>query len=184
MRQLFGRPDKAHERVEMLSAFLDNQVGPAERARIESHLHTCAVCRRELESLRCTVALLHALPRVATPRAFTLSEAEAGIRRPEPRTAWLGGVVRGLGAVTAVALVVVVAATVLRQPQWPWTRTAPATSVTGMQSATVNQSTRSGRSSRISAGKDSSHPSVVATPARIGHSSEYCSRTSAARGQS
>ncbi len=103
-------------RVEMLSAFLDNQVSPAERVRVESHLRTCAACRGELESLRQTAALLHALPRVAVPRAFTLSEARAGIRRPEPRLAWFGGLARGLGAVTAVALVAVVAVTMLRPP--------------------------------------------------------------------
>ncbi len=103
-------------RVEMLSAFLDNQASPAERVRVESHLRTCAACRGELESLRRTAALLHALPRVAVPHAFTLSEAKAGIRRPEPRLAWFGGLARGLGAVTAVALVAVVAVTMLRPP--------------------------------------------------------------------
>ncbi len=116
MKSIFGRPEQAHIRAEMLSAFLDNQVSPAERVRVESHLRTCAACRGELESLRRTAALLHALPRVAVPHAFTLSEASIGVRRPEPKSVWLGGLARGLGAVTAIALVAVVAVTMLRQP--------------------------------------------------------------------
>ncbi len=116
MKSIFGRPEQAHIRVEMLSAFLDNQVSLAERVRVESHLRTCAACRGELQSLHRTAALLRALPRVAVPHAFTLSEASAGVRRPEPRSAWLGGLARGFGAVTAIALVAVVAVTMSRQP--------------------------------------------------------------------
>lgn len=115
MKQLFNRLD-AHARVELLSAYLDNQVSPAERARLESHLRDCAACRAELASLRQTVAVMRALPRVPVPHAFTLSEAKIGVRQPAPKAAWLGGLVRGLGAVTAVALVAVVAVTVLRPP--------------------------------------------------------------------
>ncbi len=101
----------------MLSAYLDNQVTPAERVRVEGHLANCVACQGELDSLRRTVALLQALPRVPVPRAFTLSEAQVGIRRPEPRPAW-GSVLRGLGAVTAIALVAVVAASLLNRPSW------------------------------------------------------------------
>lgn len=101
----------------MLSAYLDSQISPAERARVEGHLATCAACRSELDGLRGTVALLRALPRVPVPRAFTLSEAQVGIRRPEPRPAW-GAVLRGLGAVTAIALVAVVAGSLLKRPSW------------------------------------------------------------------
>lgn len=133
MRQLFNRPG-AHVRVELLSSFLDNQVGPAERARVESHLHDCAACRAELESLRRTVAVVQALPRVPVPRALTLSEAKVGIRQPAARSAWFGGLVRGLGAVTAVALVVVVAATGLRPPaaapEQTVARSAPTVAIT------------------------------------------------------
>src|SRR5207245_1436778 len=45
--------------TELLSAYLDEQVGSGERARITTHLEACESCRAHLESLRKTVALLH-----------------------------------------------------------------------------------------------------------------------------
>ncbi|MCX7708070.1 MAG: zf-HC2 domain-containing protein, partial [Anaerolineae bacterium] len=116
MKRLFGEPAQAHINVELLSAFLDGQVSQAERALIEGHLSGCALCRDELESLRRTVSLMQALPRVRVPHAFTLSEAMVGGRKPATGASWLGGLARGLGAVAAVALVVVLASTLLRQP--------------------------------------------------------------------
>ncbi len=120
MRSIFGGPVRGHIQVEQLSAYLDKQVSPAERATIDAHLQQCSECRAELESLRQTVAMLHSLPRVAVPRAFTLSEAQAGIRRPAAAPGWFGGLARGLGAVAAIALVAFVAVSVLRPEQAPW----------------------------------------------------------------
>jgi len=120
MRLIFGGPVRGHIQVEQLSSYLDRQVSPAERATIDAHLQQCSECRAELESLRQTVAMLHSLPRVAVPRAFTLSEAQAGIRRPAAAPGWFGGLARGLGAVAAIAVVAFVAFSVLRPEQAPW----------------------------------------------------------------
>lgn len=118
MRSLFGGSGRAHLDASLLSAFLDSQITPTERTRIETHLQTCAVCRAELESLRHTVALVHALPRVAAPRAFTLSEVQVGSRRATSTPGWYGGAVRGLGAVAALALVAFITVTLLEPPAW------------------------------------------------------------------
>jgi anti-sigma factor RsiW len=115
---LFRNSQRSHVPEDLLSAYLDRQVTAVERDRIERHMQACATCQRELETLRQTVALLRAMPRVPVPRAFTLSEVQVGIRRPEARPAWYGGALRGLAAVTAMALVAVVAATLLRQQTW------------------------------------------------------------------
>ncbi len=120
MRSIFGGPVRGHIQVEQLSAYLDQQVSPAERATIDAHLQQCSECRAELESLRQTVVMLHALPRVAVPRAFTLSEVQAGIRRPAAAPGWFGGLARGLGAVAAIALVAFITVSVLRPEQVPW----------------------------------------------------------------
>ena len=120
MRSIFGGPVRGHIQVEQLSSYLDQQVSPAERATLDAHLQQCPECRAELESLRHTVAMLQALPRVTVPRAFTLSEAQAGIRRPAAAPGWFGGLARGLGAVAAIALVAFVAFSVLRPEQVPW----------------------------------------------------------------
>jgi Tol biopolymer transport system component/anti-sigma factor RsiW len=116
MKRPFASPHQSHLDVELLSAYIDGDVTLAERERVESHLQGCAACRAERDSLQSTVALLAALPRVAVPRAFTLSEAQVGIRRPASQPSWYGGLLRGLGAVTALALVAVVAVTLMRQP--------------------------------------------------------------------
>ncbi len=118
MKRPFASPNTPHLDVELLSTYLDRQTTVAERARVESHLQTCAACRAELESLRRTVAVLAAMPRVPVPRAFTLSEAQVGLRRQAARPSWYGGLLRGLGAVTALALVVVVTATLVSRPGW------------------------------------------------------------------
>jgi hypothetical protein len=118
MKLLFRDSQRGHVNAELFSAHLDDQVTAAERARLDAHLRGCAACQAELDGLRQTVTLLRAMPRVPVPRAFTLSEVQVGIRRPSPRTAWLGGAARGLAAVTAVVLVALMAAALLRQPAW------------------------------------------------------------------
>ena len=107
----------AHVKVDLLSSYLDNQVTPEQRAYIERHLHTCASCQLELQSLRQTVAMLQALPRVPVPRAFTLSEVQVGRRaRAGAATAapWFGGLARIAGVMAALA-VIAVSVAILRQ---------------------------------------------------------------------
>jgi anti-sigma factor RsiW len=49
-----------------MSDYLDGELGPDERARIEEHVHWCPECRRMLQSLRRTVEGLMRL-RVPAP---------------------------------------------------------------------------------------------------------------------
>ncbi|HTT28028.1 MAG TPA: zf-HC2 domain-containing protein [Solirubrobacteraceae bacterium] len=44
-----------------MSDYLDGELAPAQRARMEHHLGECAGCRRLLAGLRQTVAALHRL---------------------------------------------------------------------------------------------------------------------------
>jgi hypothetical protein len=55
---------------ELLSALLDDALSPAERHALDAHLATCAECRRELDRLRGTVALLGRVPPVHAPAGF------------------------------------------------------------------------------------------------------------------
>ena len=118
MRLPFRNAQGAHISVELLSAYLDDQLRVDDQERLERHLRDCSECRRELARLRQTVALLQAMPRVPVPRAFTLSEAQVGIIRPAARTARYGGMIGGLAAVTALALVAIVATALVRQPRF------------------------------------------------------------------
>jgi anti-sigma factor RsiW len=45
-----------------MSGYLDGQLAPRERARIEHHLGECRECRRLLRGLRAVVDALHRLP--------------------------------------------------------------------------------------------------------------------------
>ena len=68
--------------------------------------------RRDLQALTYTRQLLAETPRVPVPRAFTLNESMAGVRRPE-RAGWLAWLqpthLRLAAAMMAVLLVVLVA---------------------------------------------------------------------------
>jgi anti-sigma factor RsiW len=60
-----------------LSAYLDNQLSPAEKARLEARLEREPELKTALGDLRMTVRALRALPTVKPPRSFTLSPAQA-----------------------------------------------------------------------------------------------------------
>jgi anti-sigma factor RsiW len=49
---------------EHLTAYVDDELAPADRARFEGHLGTCAVCPGELALLRRALPPLRALPRL------------------------------------------------------------------------------------------------------------------------
>lgn len=114
MKLSFRNASGSHIDAELLSDYLDSQITPEQRSRIDQHLSTCAACRAELNSLRQTVALLHALPRVPVPRAFTLSEAQVGARRRN--TSWIWGGARVMGAVAALVVVAALAVLVVQRP--------------------------------------------------------------------
>lgn len=93
--------------LELLSAYLDNQLVVTERAAFEKRLQVEPQLRAELEDLRATTALLRELPVLTPPRSFTLDPAMA------PRPAWsfpwrlslqLGGGLAGLALVALLSL--------------------------------------------------------------------------------
>jgi len=70
---------------EQLSALIDDALGAEERGAVEAHLATCAECRRELERLRDTVALLRAVEPARAPAGFVDRVLEAARPAPWPR---------------------------------------------------------------------------------------------------
>lgn len=97
---------------ELLSPYLDGEVSGEEKQFVEQQLHTSAELQADLESLRQTVALLSALPKVAAPRPFTLSEADVGgpITSSKSNAGFfsLSGWLRGWVALAASLLLVAV----------------------------------------------------------------------------
>jgi hypothetical protein len=91
---------------ERLSAYIDNQLSPAEKAEREARLAKEPELQAGLNDLRRTVRALRSLPPVKPPRSFTLTPAQAGARA---RRGPLFPVLRLATALSALLLVVLVA---------------------------------------------------------------------------
>ena len=72
-------PDSHQRASDAFSAYLDGELAPAERARVDEHLATCMQCRVSLERFRRTVGRLGMLKRTA-PGDF-LAGVQAQINR-------------------------------------------------------------------------------------------------------
>jgi len=93
---------------EDLSAFLDGQLTPSDRARVQRHLKECADCRADLDALRHTVSLLRAVPALKPPRSFVLPVTEARRQRQARRQRLAYVYLQAATAVATVLLVLVV----------------------------------------------------------------------------
>jgi anti-sigma factor RsiW len=114
------------ERREALSAYVDDELAPAERAELETHLAGCPACREALAGARRLSSQLSALPAPVPPGDFE-ARFWARIARGEAAgsggaLAWIGGLLRprrlvALGGIAAAAVALVL---VLRgQPETP-----------------------------------------------------------------
>lgn len=65
------------------SAFLDGELGPDDRGRIESHTHTCSPCARFMAGLRRTVSALRELRNTEAPHV-RVSDGVLARLREEP----------------------------------------------------------------------------------------------------
>lgn len=107
--------------LEQLSGYLDDELVPADRSAIESHLRECAACAKQLEELAAVDSLARALPAEAPEGYFTdfaarvrgRVEVKPARRAPARLPAWV------LAAAAAVALGVTVPALVRRQDLAP-----------------------------------------------------------------
>ena len=116
-----------HRRIiEMLSIYIDGELPPDDRARIEEHLAECADCTWELETLRQTVNLMGQLPKVPVPRAFTIYEAQLPKRVGLFQAKWAYTYLKGATALAAALLILVLAGDALLQFQRATTFFAPA----------------------------------------------------------
>ncbi len=75
------------ETRDTLSAYLDEALAPDERSLVDAHLAGCAECRRELDALRETVALLQRVEPARAPVGFVDRVVAAARPRPWYRRA-------------------------------------------------------------------------------------------------
>ncbi len=91
---------------ELLSAYLDGEVSPAERARVTSHIADCSLCQAELADLHSARSALRSLPMLDLPDGlFDLdSNVVPLVRRPRVWAAAAAAVVAGfIGVATFIA---------------------------------------------------------------------------------
>jgi hypothetical protein len=114
---LIPRARERERRDELLSAYLDGQLGARERARLEAQLAADPALRAEFEALRRTVALVRDLPTVPVPRNFILAQTMAARPHParplRPRRAWAAPFLTAATAVVSLVFVVVLAGDLL-----------------------------------------------------------------------
>lgn len=107
----------AHQRArELLSAYIDGELSPQEKALVEGHLRECADCRQELETLRRTVAILRDAPRPVLPRSFVIRRADL---EKAPALSCPPAFLRVVAALGAAAFVLVVGVYFLMQVLLP-----------------------------------------------------------------
>jgi hypothetical protein len=93
---------------ESLSAYLDGELTPAEKSRVEEHLQECQACAQNLATLRQTVSLLKELPEKRAPRSFAIRPASVKVKRAAAPPAWGYGLLKGATAMAALLLVLLV----------------------------------------------------------------------------
>ena len=70
--------------VEEITAYVDGQVSPQDRRRIEAHMLTCALCRNDVAELFAVIGLLGGLDAAAPRRSFRIGPPPHLPRRNEP----------------------------------------------------------------------------------------------------
>ena len=91
--------------IELLSAYLDNQLNPHQRAVLEARLRREPGLSSELDSLRNTRQMLRSLPKLRAPRNFTLS-AQTYQKRTTARLPAFLGAVSALSSALLIMLVI------------------------------------------------------------------------------
>jgi len=70
-RRLFNRGEAdCAETRELASDYLDDDLAPRKRSRVQFHLDQCGPCRAFVAALSTTIGLLGRLPRVPVPASF------------------------------------------------------------------------------------------------------------------
>ena len=100
-----------------LSAYVDGQLEPPARDRLEAHIETCTPCREALAELRALRSALQELPPATAPRSFVLREADVRAEpKPSLTPARPPALLGGLASVALVAFVALVGVDVFSQP--------------------------------------------------------------------
>lgn len=160
---------------ELLSAYLDGAVTPAERERVEASIATDPALRERATDLRATVALLRTLPQPVPRRTFVLTAEQATAIRP-PQTARITRLFPTVAALSAVAAVLALALLLgdLATGGFSTKQAQPATSRSVVESAPVE-------ATMTSVAVAAAAPTVAAAPAAAAANAPSAAGTITAR---
>ena len=124
---------------DLLSAYLDDELGDEERVAVDTHLATCGDCRDELTAVQSAAVAIRSLPALDVPPGLVPAPASWKKRR---RWQAFGAV--GAGAAALVALVVGVSISNNSDPQVSSAETVPVV-LEGLNSVPAGDSTVTGQ---------------------------------------
>jgi anti-sigma factor RsiW len=87
--------------TELLAEYVDGELAPDERARVEAHVGGCPVCSDEVVQARLARASLTSLPEVPSPQGIDLAVRRRARGGPRSARAWRAA---GIAAVAAAVL--------------------------------------------------------------------------------
>jgi hypothetical protein len=93
---------------ELISAYLDNQLGSQERERFEARLKIDPVLQKELNELSQTRSLLHSMPKIRAPRNYYITPqvvSKTVDSRPPMRWAPVRGIVSAIATILLVMVI-------------------------------------------------------------------------------
>jgi len=125
----------AEQDLQLLSAYLDNRLGAAERVSLERRLGGDPQLQSELEALRTTVATLRSLDPVPLPRSFTLDPATVARPRAFFPLSWVMQMGSGFAGLALVLLATVQLLAAGALPATPTTAPAAAAPTTAAAEA-------------------------------------------------
>ncbi len=131
-------PSSQDRDTELLSAYLDNQLSAAERAKLERRLQADSELRAALDGLRHVKTRLADLPKVKPPRNFTLTPQMVGQKGlTQSRVSPLIPALNWATAIAAVLFAVLIAADLSGGLRLTSAQPAPAPEVAVVQEAPV-----------------------------------------------
>jgi hypothetical protein len=155
--------------VELLSAYIDDEVTAEERTMVEQHLTMCSACVQNLATLRQAVALLKELPQIAVPRPFTLRQADVSparrVRMPWWRLSWAQGLLAGAAMLLCVAAVggILIFNRSARLPQSVALQAPAAPQATDLEKPAAAAASKAVEKTEIMAEKEEIQPAAAAT---------------------
>ncbi len=139
---MFSRPPFSRHSGDLLSAYCQGELPPAEARAVARHLEVCESCRRECEEIRLGIAVAENLAVLPAPASLWagVESALGAEKQPTALAAWLAWR-PGRAAFAAAAMVVLLSAAAVWYTRWraPVRLVAAASAPSSLEQAALHQ---------------------------------------------